>query len=97
MSTVINLFGGPGAGKSTCASFLFSYFKMNYPDINVELASEYIKDKIYEDNTKVLKCPEYLLGKQSYRISRLTDEVDLVICDSPILQFAAYNQIAEED
>lgn len=37
MSLVVNLFGGPSAGKSTCASYLYSRIKMENPEINVEL------------------------------------------------------------
>ena len=39
---VINLFGAPGAGKSTGAAYIFSLLKMY--GINAELITEYAKD-----------------------------------------------------
>ena len=43
MAVVINLFGGPGCGKSTGAAYVFSKLKML--GVNAELTSEYAKDK----------------------------------------------------
>lgn len=45
---VINLFGGPGSGKSTGAAYIFSQLKMK--GINCELITEYAKDKTWEKN-----------------------------------------------
>jgi adenylate kinase family enzyme len=41
MSKVINLFGGPGCGKSTLAARIFSILKLK--DISCELINEYAK------------------------------------------------------
>lgn len=41
---VVNVFGVPGAGKSTGAAYIFSKLKMN--GINAELITEFAKDKI---------------------------------------------------
>ena len=51
---VINLFGGPGCGKSTAASYIFSKLKML--GINAELATEFAKDKTWEGNMKAITC-----------------------------------------
>lgn len=40
---VINLFGQPGAGKSTGAAYIFSQLKLR--GINAELVTEFAKDK----------------------------------------------------
>lgn len=85
---VVNLFGAPGAGKSTGAAYVFSQLKML--GINAELVTEFAKDKIWEDNEAALKNQAYLFGKQYYRISRLQDKVDVVITDSPILLSSFY-------
>ena len=45
---VINLFGGPGCGKSTIAALLFGKLKQN--GINCEMALEYAKDKVWEES-----------------------------------------------
>ena len=43
---VVNLFGAPGAGKSTGAAYIFSQLKM--AGINAELVTEFAKDKVWE-------------------------------------------------
>ncbi len=79
---VINLTGAPGAGKSTGAAKLFYELKMR--GINCELVSEFAKDKTWEHNATALNCQEYIFGKQSYRLKRCRDEVDVIITDSPL-------------
>lgn len=86
---LINLFGTPGAGKSTGAAYLFSKLKMK--GINAELVTEFAKDKVYEKSEKVFKDQLYILGKQHFRISRVQDEVDVIVTDSPILNSSFYN------
>lgn len=44
--TVINLFGGPSAGKSTLAAGVF--YNLKCMGINCELITEYPKDKVWE-------------------------------------------------
>jgi hypothetical protein len=86
---VVNLFGVPGAGKSTGAAYIFSQLKMK--GINCELVQEFVKDKVYEENKAVFNNQAYIFGKQYFRISRLQDKVDAVITDSPILLSSFYN------
>ena len=45
-SLVVNLAGGPGAGKSTTMAGLFSHLKI--AGYNCEMAPEWIKGKVYE-------------------------------------------------
>lgn len=42
---VINIFGAPGAGKSTTAAALFALMKLE--GYKVELATEHAKDRYY--------------------------------------------------
>ena len=86
---VVNLFGVPGAGKSTGAAYIFSQLKMN--GINAELITEFAKDKVWENNSEVFKNQAYLFGKQSYRISRCKDKVDVIVTDSPLPLSIFYN------
>lgn len=86
---VINLFGVPGAGKSTGAAYIFSRLKMN--GINAELITEFAKDKVWENNTEVFKNQAYLFGKQSYRMSRCRDKVSAIVTDSPLPLSIFYN------
>ena len=86
---VVNLFGAPGAGKSTLAAYIFSKLKMN--DVNVELITEFAKDKTWEKNFSALKNQAYMFGKQWYRITRCQSDVDVVVTDSPLLLNILYN------
>lgn len=86
---VINLFGTPGAGKSTGAAYVFSQLKMQ--GINAELITEFAKDKVWENNEEVFKNQAYLFGKQSYKISRCKDKVECIITDSPLPLSIFYN------
>lgn len=86
---VINLTGAPGAGKSTGAAKLFCELKML--GINCELVGEFAKDKTWEHNKTALSCQEYVFGKQSYRLARCRDEVDVIITDSPLPLTILYN------
>lgn len=86
---VINLFGVPGVGKSTGAAYIFSQLKMLGK--NVELVTEFAKDKVYEENESVFKNQAYIFGKQSFKMSRCKDKVDYIVTDSPLLLSALYN------
>lgn len=86
---VVNLFGAPGAGKSTGAAYIFSKLKM--AGINAELVTEFAKDKVWEGSKAVFQNQAYIFGKQYFRISRVQDKVDVVITDSPILLSSFYS------
>ena len=87
---VINIFGGPAAGKSTISAGLFHFMKC--AGLNVELVTEYAKEMIYENRTNIMDDQLYVFAKQYRRIARLKDHVDYVITDSPILLAAAYTK-----
>ena len=79
---VINLFGAPGAGKSTGAAIIFAELKKR--GVNAELVTEFAKDKTWEHNAMALGCQEYVFGKQSYRLARCKADVDVIVTDSPL-------------
>ena len=87
---VINLFGAPGAGKSTGATYIFSQLKMR--GINAEYVSEFPKDKVWEESKEAFKNQAYLFGNQYFRISRCKDKVDVIVTDSPLPLSLLYNQ-----
>ena len=86
---VINLFGAPGAGKSTGAAYIFSMLK--FQNLNVELITEFAKDKVYEETKEVWNNQQYIFGKQSFRVSRLNKKVEVVVTDAPLFLSAFYN------
>lgn len=88
MITVINLFAGSGAGKSTTAALL--YAKMKLAGIHYELVREYVKNWVWNDKKIKESDQLYLLGKQSQYESLLYNQVDYIITDSPVLLSGAY-------
>lgn len=71
------------------AAALFADLKKR--GFNAELVTEYAKDKVWEHNDTVFSNQVYILGKQSYRVSRVAGQVDVIITDSPILLSTIYN------
>lgn len=85
---VLNLYGGPGLGKSTCSALIFGYLK----DAGVccEYVQEFAKDLTWEKRHKTLSIQPYVTIKQFRDIVRVADEVDVVITDSPFVLGLAY-------
>ena len=80
---VLNIWGGPGIGKSTTAAGLF--YEMKKLGLNVELVQEYAKDAVWEKRHNILDDQIYIFAKQQRRIARLAEHnIDWVITDSPI-------------
>lgn len=91
-TTVINLFAGPGAGKSTLAAELFARMKAHGCD--VELVREYVKNWAWEGKIPNKFDQPYIFGKQIHAESRLYGKVEYVITDSPFLLSPFYEKIA---
>ena len=74
---VINLFGGPGAGKSTTAAGLFFFMKSDSSfDKSVELVTEFAKDLTYAERFKELQGDNqlYITSKQHSKLHRIEDQ-----------------------
>lgn len=87
-TTVVNLFAGPGAGKSTFCAGLFA--TMKWLGVNCEMALEYAKDLVWQGSTDVLDNQLYVFGKQQKRLFRLNKKVDIVITDAPLINSIVY-------
>lgn len=90
MTTVINLFGGSGIGKTTTAAHLFA--EMKYAGHHCELVREYVKTWAWQKRKVGPFDQMYLLGKQSKYESVLYNVVDYVITDSPLLLCPIYER-----
>lgn len=87
-TVIVNLYGAPGAGKSTGSAYIFGQLKMN--NISVELVREFVKDKIYEKSEGVFNDQVYILGKQHFRQTNVKGNVDVIITDCPLIIQAYY-------
>jgi hypothetical protein len=88
-SLIINLFGGPGCGKSSMCASIFSYLKWN--NIDCEMALEYAKDCVWTNTESLLKNQTYIFGQQHNRIFHLIGKVPIIITDSPLLLSILYD------
>lgn len=80
---VINLFGGPGSGKSTSRAGLF--YLMKTANMKVEEAPEWIKQKVYEGNRYPFTDQLYVFAKQARILKQLKGKVDYAVTASPLL------------
>lgn len=88
MTTIINLFGAPGAGKSTTRAGVF--YRLKLMGCNVEEVPEVAKDFTWEERRVALACAPYVFGKQLRNMTRLLGKVDIIITDSPPLLASYY-------
>lgn len=79
---VINLYGGPGVGKSTTRAKLFG--KMKGAGLKVEEASEFAKELTYAKAWDQLRNQAWVTAGQEMRLDRINGQVDWCISDSPL-------------
>lgn len=88
-TTVINLWAGPGHGKSTLATGLFSELKKQ--GYSVEYVAEFVKEWAWE-NRKISKYDQITISaEQITREARLLGKVDFIVTDSPVLLSGFYD------
>jgi nicotinamide riboside kinase len=86
---VVNLLGGPGTGKSTFCAGIFAALK--WDDVDCEMALEYAKDLVWDNNLSKLENQLYVFGKQQSRLFRLNGKVDVVVTDAPLFNSIIYD------
>lgn len=91
-TVVINLFAGPGAGKTTAAWGLCYYLKLR--GFNVEYVNEVCKDLIWDGKTELLdgtfEHQSHILELQEQKLRRLEGVVDIIVTDSPLPIYSVY-------
>lgn len=92
--TLINLYGGPGAGKSTVALSVAG--EMRRQGYSVELVAEDIKYNIYANNYSIFENQVKILGDQIQRLHSMDNKVKYAVLDSPLLQQTVYTEDAPE-
>ncbi len=91
-TVVVNLFAGPGAGKTTCAWAIASELKKR--NIEAEYVSEYAKELVWDNKAYMLDgSPEnqkQVYEEQDRRVQRLLGKVSIVVTDSPAILSLIY-------
>lgn len=88
MSKVINLFGGPGIGKSSIASGLTYKLKKNH--INCDNPYEFPKVLAWDENYSAISDQLYVVANQHRGIVKSFGKVDYIILDSPVILSLIY-------
>lgn len=91
-TVVVNLFAGPGAGKTTCAWAIASELKKR--NIETEYVAEYAKEFVWDNQLEMLdgsfEHQKALYEEQNRRVSRLIGKVDVIVTDSPAILSLVY-------
>lgn len=87
-TTVINLFCGPGGGKSTLAADI--YVQMKKANKSVEMVREVAKEWAWEGREIGRFDQMAIIGEQMKRENSLYGRVDYIITDSPVALGAFY-------
>lgn len=91
-TVVVNLFAGPGAGKTTCAWAIASELKKR--NIETEYVAEYAKEFVWENKLEMLdgalEHQKVIYEEQNRRVNRLIGKVDVIVTDSPSMLSLIY-------
>ena len=89
---IVNIYGGPCAGKSTTALQLVAELKKlgYHADYVSEVAKELVYAKDFEHLDGTLKNQSKILSEQKRRLDIMLDNVDVVVTDSPLLLNTVY-------
>lgn len=91
-TSVINLFAGPGAGKTT-SSWQLAY-ELKTQGYVVEYVPEYAKELVWDETAGLLDgsiaSQHEILKVQNHRLERLVGKVDFIVTDAPLLLNTVY-------
>jgi len=95
MTKIINLFGGPGIGKSSIAAGLT--YEMKRRHISCDNPYEFPKLLAWDNNGEAIKDQLYVLANQHRGIAKSFGKVDYIILDSPIILSLIYKSLYDND
>lgn len=91
---IINLFGGPAAGKTTCAWEIAS--KLKKQRVVTEYVPEYAKELVWDEDYALLdgsyEHQHHIYEIQTHRVERLVGKVDAVVTDATLLNSLVYGR-----
>ena len=90
MSKLINLFGGPGIGKSSIAAGIT--YKLKKKHISCNNPYEFPKRLAWDKNIPAISDQLYVFANQHRGIAECYGKVDYIVIDSPILFSTIYHR-----
>ena len=94
---IVNIYGGPGAGKSTTALQLVAELKKRgfHSEYISEVAKEYVYAKNFDVLNGSLKNQKQIFSEQQHRQDLMIGNVDVAITDAPLLLNTIYTNSDE--
>ena len=90
MSKLVNLFGGPGIGKSSIANGIT--YKLKKKHISCNNPYEFPKKLAWDHNIPAISDQLYVFANQHRGIAECYGKVDYIVIDSPILFSTIYHR-----
>ena len=90
MSKLVNLFGGPGIGKSSIACGIT--YKLKKQHISCNNPYEFPKKLAWDQNIKCIQDKLYVFANQHRGIAECYGKVEYIVIDSPILFSTIYHR-----
>jgi hypothetical protein len=91
----INIFAGPGAGKSTTASFI--HYRLKSEGYQVELVSEFIKYWAWQKRIPDSWDQFFIFGSQLHAEDHVLRHNTAIVTESPLLLQIAYMERANNE
>ena len=87
---VINLIGGPSAGKSRCAGLLFAELKTR--GYITEYVQEYIKHLVWAEDFDTINDQYFVSTQQFKLLNSVNNKVDFIVTDGSLFHGLYYNK-----
>ena len=88
MTKIINLFGGPGIGKSSISAGLL--YRLKKQHVSCDNPYEFPKLLAWDENHSAIRDQLFVLANQHRGIVKSYGKVDYIILDSPIILSLTY-------